>query len=357
MSYILEMYLEEHDNDNVFDLITENTTKEAQQWFDTLTSKINAPRKSTGQQFKGYRTTNAVLLGRVYAYKYDPKHRATLPFFDENPLVIPFAYKDGVGGKKGFLGINLHFLPRRDRKTVMNFFMKQDLDNVMKTGYIPINYGMIKNNSRFALLQYCIRMYLVDHVRGMFYLIPQSDYIKIIDLYSGKYVGMSEQQIIIYLKQQKSNSVWRITKTGYKKTKTKFNQASKQAKNAVRTTPGTQPIVAPVPHVEKEPAKYEEPKTMKTEPKPEITTAKPKEPAKFDVLPTTKKEPITKIKKIEPKKTPKAKDITQNPNVIAPKVNTNLVTTNPEAEKPKFEALPGAKKQAKKPKIKGNIKP
>ena len=33
------------------------------------------------------------MLGRVYAYQYDPKHKSTLPFYDENPLVIPFAFK------------------------------------------------------------------------------------------------------------------------------------------------------------------------------------------------------------------------------------------------------------------------
>jgi len=355
-SYLIERFLEENENNKVTELITENNTQESQQWFDQLTAKINAPRKSTSKTsgFKNYRTTNAVMLGRVYAYKYDPKHRATLPFFDENPLVIPFAFKDGVGGKKGFLGINLHFLPRRDRKNVMQFFIKQDTESVMKSGEIPINYGMIKNNTRFALLKFCIRMYLLDHVRGMFYLVPQEDYIKVIDLYSGKYVGMSEHQIMMYIQQQKVNSIWRITKTSIKKRE--FKKAQSAAKGKANADLQQKANLAPVPHVEtpeakfkpatnipveKEPVKFDMPDTGKAVPK-----AKEEKP-KFDVLPTAKNQKGTDI--------PKAKDITQNPDKEAPKFDTNLVTTK-EPEKPKFDVLPNATKSPKKPKITGNIK-
>ena len=53
----------------------------------------------------GKRSRN-VFFGRLNMFFYDPKFKATLPYYDRFPLVLPLErYSDG------FLGINFHYLP------------------------------------------------------------------------------------------------------------------------------------------------------------------------------------------------------------------------------------------------------
>ena len=53
----------------------------------------------------GKRSRNP-FFGRLNMFFYDPKFKATLPYYDRFPLVLPLErYSDG------FLGINFHYLP------------------------------------------------------------------------------------------------------------------------------------------------------------------------------------------------------------------------------------------------------
>ncbi len=180
----------------------------AKEWFDQLRGKIYSNRKSKQGTFTNYRTTNAVLLGRVYSFRYDPKTKDELKFFDETPLVIPFSYKKGKTDM-GFLGINLHFVPRQQRRSVMDYFMSKDPEQVMKDGTLDIDYVKdLKNNPKLKYVYYIIRHYLLGNVRGSFYLVPQEDYFNVLNLYSGRYIGMTEPQIMNIIKMQYSNSLY-----------------------------------------------------------------------------------------------------------------------------------------------------
>ena len=61
------------------------------------------------------RLTSRVMIGRMYHFFYDPKHKKTLPYYDRFPLIFPFKSVRG-----GFLGINLHYLPLRLRAKLMD---------------------------------------------------------------------------------------------------------------------------------------------------------------------------------------------------------------------------------------------
>ena len=43
--------------------------------------------------------------GSLYIFKYSPKHKDTLPYYDVFPLVLPLEFYED-----GFLGINFHYL-------------------------------------------------------------------------------------------------------------------------------------------------------------------------------------------------------------------------------------------------------
>lgn len=179
--------------------------KKANDWFFDLSNAIKSNRKSSGKQFTNYRRSNAVMIGRVMAFNYDPKTKSELPFFDENPLAIPFSFKDGVESK-GFLAVNLHYIPRYQRKSVMNYFIKNDPVEAMKTGKLDVDYirdiKSKRHDSKLKYLYYAIRMYLLDHVKGSFFIVPQEDYINVISVYSGKFVGQTEREIVLHIKNK-----------------------------------------------------------------------------------------------------------------------------------------------------------
>ena len=48
--------------------------------------------------------------GSLYCWFYDPKYKRTLPYYDAFPVAFIMNMKE-----KGFLGINMHYLPLRSR--------------------------------------------------------------------------------------------------------------------------------------------------------------------------------------------------------------------------------------------------
>ena len=64
-------------------------------------------------------TTRTMQMGKMYMFFYDPKHKATLPYYDRFPLVIPIErYPDG------FLGLNMHYLAPKLRLSLLEGLMK-----------------------------------------------------------------------------------------------------------------------------------------------------------------------------------------------------------------------------------------
>jgi hypothetical protein len=45
------------------------------------------------------------LPGRMFMFHYNPKHKATLPYYDQFPLIIML---ESAKPKKGFYGLNFH---------------------------------------------------------------------------------------------------------------------------------------------------------------------------------------------------------------------------------------------------------
>jgi hypothetical protein len=99
-------------------------------------------------------------IGKMYTYFYDPKLKATLPYYDRFPLVIVIGPKE-----KGFLGINLHYLPPVLRAKLMNELYKT-INNKKydKTTKMIINYRFLQSAARFRYFAPCVKHYLTNHV-------------------------------------------------------------------------------------------------------------------------------------------------------------------------------------------------
>lgn len=162
--------------------------------FDKLSKEMNAagirPRTAAARSWLGAKLSNfslstnrsAVLndapriasrafIGKMYLFRYDAKHKDTLPVWDRFPLVIPMDLYDD-----GFLGMNLHYLDPYSRLALLDrlhdFINNDKYDD---TTVFRLSYSLLQKSRSFALVQPCIKRYLFQHVvSSMVYIEPDS---------------------------------------------------------------------------------------------------------------------------------------------------------------------------------------
>jgi hypothetical protein len=106
--------------------------------------------------------------GRMYTYFYDPKHKATLPYYDRFPLIIM------VGpATKGFYGMNLHYLPIPLRAKFLDQLMT--ITNNKKfdeSSRFKASYNFLKGSSKFGAFKPCFKHYLIHKVESEIKFLP-----------------------------------------------------------------------------------------------------------------------------------------------------------------------------------------
>lgn len=98
-------------------------------------------------------------LGQMLFYKYDPKFAKKLPYWDMYPLVFPFEKAKG-----GFYGLNLHYIPPRERAVLMDelnsYVTNKKYD---ATTRLKLSYDLLKGFGRAIP---CVKRYLGTNVRS-----------------------------------------------------------------------------------------------------------------------------------------------------------------------------------------------
>lgn len=138
-------------------------------------------------------------IGRMFMYIYDPKHKATLPYYDTVPLVILVDLT-----KDGFTGLNLHYVPPFVRAKIIEALQS----NMNKTGITDktrakMNYEILKRSSRFNIIKPCFKRYLASNVRSSFMYIDPLEWDKAILLPTEKF--KKKDKIAIYQDFVKGN--------------------------------------------------------------------------------------------------------------------------------------------------------
>jgi len=123
------------------------------------------------RDYKGNRTSSAG-IGSMYFFGYDPKHKATLPYYDKFPLVFPIEqYSDG------FLGLNLHYLDFSSRALLMDRLIEVSNNKLYdESTKLSISYGVISSMKKYKMAIPCIKRYLSDHVETKFISIPPDEW-------------------------------------------------------------------------------------------------------------------------------------------------------------------------------------
>lgn len=118
-------------------------------------------------------------IGVVCHFVYDPKLKAELPYYDRFPLCIPADPK----GDDGFLGWNLHYVPQRARKVILDqLFKHMQYYNSDPRARMQASYGFLKKLSTYDVIKPCIKHYLYAHVRSRYLNISPVYYSKIIKM-------------------------------------------------------------------------------------------------------------------------------------------------------------------------------
>ena len=132
-----------------------------------------------------------IIPGNLYIYYYDPKHKATLPYYDRFPLVFPYAAVPG-----GFMGLNMHYLPYALRVQLLERLLVFKSNSKMdETTRIKYSWDLISGASKFAAAQPCIKHYLSDHVKSPYRKIDSNDWATAMMLPVERFVGASKEQV------------------------------------------------------------------------------------------------------------------------------------------------------------------
>ena len=144
-------------------------TRAAMQWYKQMAASTAIPTNRSNILNDPQRATGHAVIGRMFAFHYDAKHKDTLPEWDQFPLVLPIEY-----GKGSFLGINLHYLPPGTRLALLELLS----DFLTNTKYddstrFQLQYDVLQGIKKYEMFKPCLHSYLFDHLRSsMVYIEP-----------------------------------------------------------------------------------------------------------------------------------------------------------------------------------------
>ena len=107
----------------VFDKILDKATgPKSYGWYRRQVNSMTTPgAKSLVSKGKA---TMRPKYGIMNLFGYDPKHKATLPYYDKFPLIMPLE-----AAKGGFYGLNFHYLPYGARVAFLRQLSKYASDS------------------------------------------------------------------------------------------------------------------------------------------------------------------------------------------------------------------------------------
>ena len=127
-------------------------------WYKRKVSEL-ASRISAGRLMREGKILKTPGFNQLNFFRYNPKTKAILPYYDTFPLVMPIDTAKG-----GFLGINFHYLPIPLRMRLLETLSKRNFAG---------DYSKLKN---IKLIKPCVKHYLRSQFTSGFYRLDELDY-------------------------------------------------------------------------------------------------------------------------------------------------------------------------------------
>jgi hypothetical protein len=176
---------------NKYDLLTSVTKSRA--WFEQQVLLMSRQQITPQRVIQGNpeQLTTRIMPGFMYMFAYDPKGKATLPYYDRFPLVLPFSKTPD-----GFIGLNMHYLPYPLRVTLLDrLLVFKNNSKLDETTRIKYSWALIDGVSKYAAAKPCVKQYLESHVRSQFRKINANDWATAMLLPVERFIGSNKEEI------------------------------------------------------------------------------------------------------------------------------------------------------------------
>lgn len=136
-------------------------TQQARDWYRKEAARTNTtPTRIINS--KESKVVRGYEIGNMMLFRYDPKLKAQLPYYDTFPLVFPIEPRPN-----GFLGLNMHYLPLKQRALLMDALYSLKTDSRYDEGtQLKLSYQLLKNSARYKLFRPCVKHYLNRHIKS-----------------------------------------------------------------------------------------------------------------------------------------------------------------------------------------------
>ena len=157
---------------NAFRAGVQARTKDSQKWFQGKLQDMTMPSRQKLLRDPALDTTERNLVGSMYMYFYDPKHKKTLPYYDRFPLTIMVQE-----AKDGFHGLNLHYLNYNTRAAFLDELMGLAPNKLQNdTRLRKLRYELLQKTRKYKEFKPCFKHYLTKHVKTKLTRVPMTEW-------------------------------------------------------------------------------------------------------------------------------------------------------------------------------------
>lgn len=166
-------------------------TDEARDWFRAKVKQLGKINRQQLLQDEALIRKSRTMMGHMYMYYYDPKHRETLPYYDAFPLTIMVERAPG-----GFYGLNLHYLKPNTRAIFLDK-LTDTLNNEKydETTRFRAKYNLLSSVRKFKEFQPCFKHYLSSQIDSKIVLVQPPEWEIAIFLPTEQFVKAKKTQV------------------------------------------------------------------------------------------------------------------------------------------------------------------
>lgn len=165
---------------------------ESRKWFFDKVKTIVPSSINRAQLLREGKPAKRPLSGMMYMFRYDPKGKNDLPYYDRFPLVI--LVESTIGG---FEAINLHYLPIDIRQRffyggLLNNTNNKKLDESTR---FKMSYSFLKSTRSLKAFRPCYKKYLTSRINGNIVNVPADEWEMAIHMPTAQFVKASESAV------------------------------------------------------------------------------------------------------------------------------------------------------------------
>lgn len=147
-------------------------SRESRKWFQKNVEKLKMPSRNALLKDDALDPASKTMVGSMYMYFYDPKHKKTLPYYDRFPLTIMIDKAPG-----GFVGLNLHYLRPDIRASFLDELMKLAPSKVKNnTRLMKLRMELLASTRKYKEFKPCYKHYLTSKVASRLVRVPMTEW-------------------------------------------------------------------------------------------------------------------------------------------------------------------------------------